>query len=332
MTTPAMTTPAMTTPIPIERVLQSPRRGSSRPILAHTAEGPHLVKLRGAAQGVGALVAEVVAASLARRLGLPVLPHRLVTLSPTTPTDDHDDELADLLAASHGLNLATPMLCDARDASADDCLAHTSNADTSNAHTSNAHTSNAHTSNAATSNAHTSNAATCDLTPTQRAQTLWLDRLLLNPDRTRRNPNILLHDGRAYLIDFGAALRFQYDWSQVTEQTPLSVGTTREPHLFDHLTQSPDWPTIDLTCADLITRDALEAALALVPDSFLSPLLPADLRAAPTPLLLESLHRRRAAYVAFLWKRLKPPRPFAHEPPRVLHIPSSRPSWITRPH
>jgi hypothetical protein len=297
-----MTTPAMTTPIPIERVLQSPRRGSSRPILAHTAEGPHLVKLRGAAQGVGALVAEVVAASLARRLGLPVLPHRLVTLSPTTPTDDHDDELADLLAASHGLNLATPMLCDARDASADDCLCDTSNADT------------------------------CDLTPTQRAQTLWLDRLLLNPDRTRRNPNILLHDGRAYLIDFGAALRFQYDWSQVTEQTPLSVGTTREPHLFDHLTQSPDWPTIDLTCADLITRDALHAALALVPDAFLSPLLPADLRAAPPPLLQESLRRRRAAYVAFLWKRLKLPRPFAHEPPRVLHIPSSRPSWITRPH
>ena len=45
-------------------------------------------------------------------------------------------------------------------------------------------------------------------------------------------------------------------------------------------------------------RQTLESAVEEVPDDFLS------------ERDRETLRRRRAAYVAFLWKRLKDPRPF----------------------
>jgi hypothetical protein len=69
-----------------------------------------------------------------------------------------------------------------------------------------------------------------------------------------------------------------------------------------------------------ITRDVLEAAVDEVPDAFLD--------SAETDVL----RRRRAAYSAFLWKRLKPPRAFAD----LSIVPSPRaprtgpPSWLTR--
>jgi hypothetical protein len=158
--------------LPITRVLAGPRRGSSRPVLVETSAGRLLVKLRGAAQGTGALVAEIIVAELAEVLDLPVLPRSLAILKWDTPVDDKNDELADLLAASVGLNLTFPMLERARDATADDLLR---------------------------------------FTPTERAAVLWLDRFVMNPDRTVTNANILARDGRLYLIDHGAALRFQYN-------------------------------------------------------------------------------------------------------------------------
>lgn len=57
----------------------------------------------------------------------------------------------------------------------------------------------------------------------------------------------------------------------------------------------------------MLSRDALEAAVRAVPDDFLVPLLPSSVPE-------DALARRRAAYVAFLWKRLKPPSPFLPAP------------------
>jgi hypothetical protein len=51
-----------------------------------------------------------------------------------------------------------------------------------------------------------------------------------------------------------------------------------------------------------VTRELLVHALAIVPDEFLLPL------AAPST----DATRLRAAYVAFLWKRLRAPRPFVN--------------------
>jgi hypothetical protein len=55
--------------------------------------------------------------------------------------------------------------------------------------------------------------------------------------------------------------------------------------------------------AKALPRPALEQALAAVPDDFLRPLVMGNAGSA-------ELERERGAYIAFLWKRLKAPRPF----------------------
>jgi len=258
----------------ISRVLAAPKNGSSRPIVAQTENGKYLVKLRGAAQGAGALVAEIIVSALARTLELPVLLPQLAVLESNTPSDDKEDELADLLTASSGVNLAFPLFETARDAKENDYT---------------------------------------KLSPFQRATTLWLDRLVLNPDRTTKNPNMLVHKNNLYLIDHGSSLRFQYDWRSVTEATPRKVGVSVGRHVFEGAAESSHWSNWDSTFADCITREVLINAVALVPECFLVPLLPIDNSASIS--VQEAIIRRQAAYVAFLWKRLKTPRLFASEEP-----------------
>jgi hypothetical protein len=51
---------------------------------------------------------------------------------------------------------------------------------------------------------------------------LWLDALVMNRDRTPGNPNIVVAQGRSWLVDHGAAPPFHYDWSSVTEALTVS--------------------------------------------------------------------------------------------------------------
>jgi hypothetical protein len=128
------------------------------------------------------------------------------------------------------------------------------------------------------------------------ARVLWLDGLTMNPDRTPQNPNILIYKGRPWLIDHGSALTFHHDWTDVSEDLP------REPasyagHVFEpRLSLLERW---DAELARSLSSQALETAIAKVPDAFLG-----SEGAALPPA------RLRAAYHAFLWKRLKAPRPF----------------------
>lgn len=253
-------------PLPALRVLRRERTGSSSPIVVETDAGPQFVKLRGAAQGTAALVAEVVVAGLATHIGLPVPARRLITLAPDTPTDDRNDELADLLAASVGENLGFTYLSDARPLAADEAG---------------------------------------QIPIDFAAQVRWVDWLTLNPDRTAANPNILVEAGRYWLIDHGAALPFQHDWRRVTEESPRRPESGR-PHLFAFAEpRAGHW---DPLLTALVTRELLDSIVGDIPDSFLAPLL-------PPPATPGDCARRRAAYAAFLWKRLKGPRP-EWQPPR----------------
>ena len=130
---------------------------------------------------------------------------------------------------------------------------------------------------------------------------LWLDALVLNSDRTPANPNILVWQGEPWLIDHGASLPFQYRWSAVTEDAPRRTDYPLQRHLFgDRAGRLAAW---DEDLAARLGRDVLEHAVAQVPDEFLAPLVEPGGRA-------DRLARRRRAYEAFLWKRLKAPRPF----------------------
>jgi hypothetical protein len=259
-------------------------------LVVETSAGARLVKLRGAAQGTAPLVAEIIVAELAGVLGLAVPPRSLVALPAEIETADWDDELAHLLRASVGLNLGFDFLPDVQDFQPPDVAR---------------------------------------VEPEAKVAILWLDRLTLNPDRTARNPNLLWWSDQLWLIDHGATLGFQYAWRQVSETSPREPALMPEAHLFESSVPTHDLRSADETCAPRLTREALEAAVAAVPESFLLPLLDAGSRtqAEASP----SIVRRRAAYVAFLWQRLQPPRPFLE--PRPLPTPrphGPRPLWLTR--
>ncbi len=259
--------------VEITRILDGSVRGSSRPIIADTIEGKFFIKLRGASQGCGALIAELIVAELAKTLELNILPAHYAYLKPNTPTKDKNDELADLLQASSGLNLAFPFLEAARDIKQTDLS---------------------------------------KLTRGEQAATLWLDRLVMNPDRNTLNPNLLYYNNKVFLIDHGASLRFQYNWSTVKEDTPQKIGTNYQAHLFEDLAKADDWKYWEELFSDKITRQTLQNAVNIVPDDFIRTLEPKLFSDTKTEVQKRDLTlRRREAYIAFLWKRLKAPRCFA---------------------
>ena len=132
-------------------------------------DGLYVVKFRGAGQGPGALVAEVVAGELARSLGLPVPELVRVDLDPQIGIAEPDPEIQDLLVASAGLNLGVDFLPGA--------LGFTPGVAV--------------------------DSGFC-------ANVVWFDALVMNLDRTPRNPNLLTWHGRTWLIDHGAALYPQH--------------------------------------------------------------------------------------------------------------------------
>lgn len=242
----------------ITRIRARVRNASSSPVIAETEAGTCFVKLRGAAQGTLALVAEIIVAELGQAIGLTVPEHSFVTLDKHTPSDDQNDELAQLLSFSEGVNLGFQYLEGARDLRPDET--------------------------------HLIDQATA-------AKIVWLDALTMNPDRTAKNTNILWHQRKPWLIDHGAALGFQYDWTRVDEHT------ARRPYAFERhllIARAANIAAVGYG----ITRETIEAAVAAVPDDFLAPHL------GQTPIA-----RRREAYAAVLWKRLKAPELFAQMAP-----------------
>ncbi len=261
--------------IPARRILGADLRGSSWPVLAETDAGVRFVKLAGAGQGTPPLIAEIVVARIAEAIGLRVPARSLVTIDAGIESLERRDELRDLLERSIGINLGFDYLDGAR----------------------------------------MFVPADVDRVTADDATTiLWLDALVMNPDRTARNPNMMWWKDRLWLIDHGAALGFQYSWTDVTESAPSRPFAIGDPHILQsRVANVAEW---DELLAARLTRNTLEAALADVPDEFLG----------------DDPSRRRAAYVAFLWKRLKAPRTFfepmaTNSTPRVR---GGRPDFLGR--
>jgi hypothetical protein len=149
------------------------REGGSLPGLMEADDlGTYVVKFRGAGQGRKALVAEVIAAGLARALGLPVPALAVVELDPVLAANEPDDEVQDLLRRSAGANLGVDYLPGSLDL----------------------------------------DATAFDVGPSFAGRVIWFDALIGNVDRSWRNPNMLLWHQKPYLIDHGAALTFHHNW------------------------------------------------------------------------------------------------------------------------
>jgi hypothetical protein len=131
--------------------------------------------------------------------------------------------------------------------------------------------------------------------PILASKIVWLDRFVQNPDRGAKNPNLLWSHGQLWLIDHGASLGFHHDWRRVTEDAPRARGWRLDDHVLQ--SRATGVALVDDECAARLDRGTLQSSLDAVPEEFLA--------ASGSDAV-----RRRAAYVAFLWKRLKAPRPF----------------------
>ncbi|HET7456695.1 MAG TPA: HipA family kinase, partial [Gemmatimonadaceae bacterium] len=214
------------------RYVQPLREGGSLPAVVDTDEGGlFVVKFRGAGQGAKVLVAELIVGLLARRLGLPVPDLAIVDVPSRFGRSEPDPEIQDLLRASHGVNVGMRYLDGAF-------------------------------------NFHPS-AADDLVSPELAASVVWLDAFVTNPDRTHRNPNLLVWDRSPWLIDHGAALYAQHDWAATDEartQTPFAM-------IRDHvlLGRADDVADADARLAPtLLERGAIDEVLRAVPDVLLT--------------------------------------------------------------
>src|SRR3984885_15856811 len=97
--------------VPVASYLTPLREGGSLPAIVEADNlGTYVLKFRGAGQGPLALVAEIIAGELARRLGLRVPELVLAELDPQIADTEPDQEIQDLLRASEGTNLGVDFL------------------------------------------------------------------------------------------------------------------------------------------------------------------------------------------------------------------------------
>ncbi len=177
-------------PVPLRHVtatryVAALREGGSLPGLVEADDdGLYVTKFRGAGQGEGALIAEVIAGELARAVGLPVPELVVIDILPELGHAEPDAEIQDLLAASPGPNLGMDFLPGA--------LPFTLPADP-------------------------------PMDPAFAADVVWLDTLVTNVDRTARNPNLLTWHGRTWLIDHGAAFFRQHAGRPLAESASEPV-------------------------------------------------------------------------------------------------------------
>lgn len=244
------------------RYVQPLREGGSLPAVVATDGGLFVVKFRGAGQGPKALIAELVVGMLADALGLPTPELAVVDLSPVFGRSEPDPEIQDLLRASHGVNVGLRYL----DGAFDFALS----------------------------------AARDLITPAFAARLVWLDGLVTNPDRTHRNPNLLIWQRSSWLIDHGAALYAHHDWARVDEARTRSPFPMIRDHVL--LAVSEDLEAVDEECAGRLNDDVLSDVLRQVPGELLMD--PAGGRDFPTP------DAARDRYLTYLRDRLRPPRSF----------------------
>lgn len=150
------------------------REGGSLPAVVDAdSGGTFVVKFHGAGQGPKALVAEALAASIARTLDLPVPRAAVVWLEEGFGRAEPDPEIQDLLRGSVGANFGLAYLPGALGFDP---------------------------------------AVDADVSSDLAADIVWFDAYLTNVDRSPRNPNLLVADGQLWLIDHGAALYVHHRW------------------------------------------------------------------------------------------------------------------------
>lgn len=247
--------------VPVTRYVTPLREGGSLPGIVEAEDlGTYVIKFRGAGQGVRVLVAEVVVAELARRIGLRTPRLVVLDLDAEIARYEADEEVQDLLVASVGLNLGVDFLPGSF--GFDGEVGGAGGADA--------------------------------------AKVLWLDAFCANVDRSWRNPNLLVWHGELWVIDHGASLYFHHGWpGGALEKDGAAERFAAQPwRMDDHVlaAHADRLPAADAEIAGLLGPEDLPEVLALVPDAWLEPVpgaeTPEQVRAAYVAFLTARLGTR----------------------------------------
>jgi hypothetical protein len=163
----------------VVRYITPLREGGSLPAIVEADDGfLYVLKFRGAGQGAKALIADLVGAELARKIGFQVPELVFANLDEGFGRTEPDEEIQDLLKASTGLNLGLHYL----------------------------------------SGSIAFDAVVNDVSAEMASKIVWLDAFLMNIDRTARNTNMLFWNKSLWLIDHGASLYFHHSPENWAEQ------------------------------------------------------------------------------------------------------------------
>ncbi len=235
------------------------REGGSLPGLVEADDdGLYVVKFRGAGQGPRVLVAEWLAGEVARALGLLVPELVAVDLAAGIADSEPDPEIHDLLEASVGRNIGLDFL-----------------------------------PGSLTFNPAIDRVAD----PDWAATVVWLDALVTNPDRSPKNPNMLVWHGRTWLIDHGASLFIHHSWRDPDAHARRPFGERIGDHVL--LPFASSIAAADARLAPLVTTELVKGLVAAIPADWLAP-----------DALAGDADAQRHAYVRYLTTRLETPRPF----------------------
>ena len=246
------------------RYLQPLREGGSLPAVVDTdGGGLFVVKFRGAGQGPKVLIAELIVGMLARAAGLPAPELAIVEILPAFGRSEPDPEIQEILGKSHGVNVGLRYLDGAFNFDA--------------------------------------SAAGEYVSPERATRLVWFDAFVTNPDRTHRNPNLLVWQKGAWLIDHGAALYAHHDWPSVDAARTASPFPLIKSHVL--LEHSGDLAAADGEMRKRLTADVIDDVLMKVPDAlFTDPVSGSEFAsgAAARARYREYLTARLAASNAFV--------------------------------
>lgn len=236
----------------LTRYITALREGGSLPALGEASDGfKYAVKLKGAGHGTKSLIAELIGGMVAKAFKFKVPENVLLDLSHLFGITEPDQEIQELLRKSEGVNIGLHFL----------------------------------------DGAFTYDPAVNQINPLTASKIVWLDAFLVNVDRTRQNPNMMIWNKELWLIDHGASLYFHH-----SERNPEEAALDPFPYISRHalLPYADKLEEADRLMRQAITPRTLNKIVDLIPEEWLI-----EEGCEKTP------EQKKEGYKTFLTNRLK---------------------------
>lgn len=235
----------------LTRYIAPLREGGSLPALAEAGDGfRYAVKLKGGGHGSKSMISELVGGMVAKAFKFNVPEYVLLDLSPLFGITEPDQEIQELLRKSEGTNVGIHFL----------------------------------------DGAFTFDPSVNQLDNLTASKLVWLDSFLVNVDRTRQNPNMMIWNKELWLIDHGASLYFHH-----SGKDPEIAALDPFPYIKSHvmLPYADQLEEADRLMRQAITPRTLNKIVDLIPDEWL---IEEGMEQTPG--------QKREGYKTFLTKRL----------------------------